>query len=87
MKRAIDWDFYLGVETAVAMHAGDAPAFAEPRPAERRSTVDTAGGDAEAWARRAMAASGFGDGDAAGPADRLHARGGLCAALARLLVS
>lgn len=85
MKRATEWEFYLGPEAAVAMHAWEAPALAEPRPAQRRAAEDIPGGDAEAWARRAMAASGFGDG--AGPADRPRARGGLCAALERILVS
>lgn len=61
MGRAMTFEFFLAPESAVGVD------FVA---AERRPTRDVATIDAEAWARRAMAASGFGDGEAAQPAIR-----------------
>ncbi len=56
MGRAMTFEFFLAPESAV---------WVDFAAAERRPTRDVATAEAEAWARRAMAASGFGDGDPA----------------------
>jgi hypothetical protein len=67
MARVFDFDFFLAPESAVALEESAFSGMPAPRPAERKSAEGTASAQAEAWARRAMASSGFGDAETGGP--------------------
>ncbi|MFZ5556055.1 MAG: hypothetical protein ACOZDY_04925 [Pseudomonadota bacterium] len=65
MGRLMEFDFFLAPESAVALDPAWAQTGMPATAAQPRPTADTARRDADAWARRAMAASGFGEGDRA----------------------